>query len=275
MPRLLTVEFCVGTAMALVLYVLDKSGKSNAYISSSFLIFIAGLLIHPALNIPWIWSPPNKAMKVWRASAVVGLIVMVVFWFGVWTWPESPGPRSSASTQSNHAKTAPPSELNPLSPRPQTHSEGARKELDLKVSALGIEYDQEKSELVAHLMFRNEGTIQRTVLSLTFIYWEPDRAPQKDYQLLSTRESESMPPGDVKPITINPQTEYILTYRRIIGLPYFAKVRGKIGIRINTTDPNGAVKAKELELMEIQKIALIGGGVTYSAKRIENVSLDE
>lgn len=274
MSRLLTVEFCLGTTIAITLYILEKSGRSNAWVAVVLLCLIAGLLMHPALNIPWIWSPPNMAMKAWRASAVVGLIVMAVSWFGIWTWPESVEPRSPASTQGNLAKPAPTPELNSAPPTPQAFTETARRELDLRVSALGVEYDQERKELVAHFMFRNEGTMQRTVLNLTFIYWNPNRTVEKSYQILSTRESESAL-GDVKPTAINAQTEQILTCRRIISLPYFAKVGGKIGVRINTTDPNGAVKTKEIELLEIQKIPVIGDAVSYTGKRIENVPLDE
>ncbi len=156
-----------------------------------------------------------------------------------------------------------------------TSTETTAKNLDLRVSALGIEYDQEKKELVAHFMFRNNGSMQRTVLNLTFIYWDPNRESKNSYQILSTRESESPYPGDVKPTTMNAQTEQMLTCRRIIGLPAYAKVGGMIGIRINTTDPNGVVKTKELELMEIQKMALVGDGISYTGKRVENVSLDD
>jgi hypothetical protein len=92
MSKLLTVEFCVGAAMALVLYILDKSGKGNGGLAITLLILITAFLIHPALNIPWIWSGSDPAMKAWRVCAIVCFITLAVAWFGIWTWPESDKP---------------------------------------------------------------------------------------------------------------------------------------------------------------------------------------
>lgn len=88
--KLLPYEFAVGLAMTLALYLLDKCGKSGATINALFLILITGLLVHPALSIPWVSSCPELAFKIWRGVAVSAGIILAVSWFGIWTWPDMP-----------------------------------------------------------------------------------------------------------------------------------------------------------------------------------------
>jgi hypothetical protein len=87
MSKLVGVEFLLGTAVAIALYMLDKSGKSSVPLNVVLLILMALLVLHPALSVPWIWSAPDVAMKMWRACLVICVLVLGVSWFGIWTWP--------------------------------------------------------------------------------------------------------------------------------------------------------------------------------------------
>jgi len=74
--------------MGLAIYFIDKAGKSNALLNAILLFLMAICLVHPAMSIPWIWSPPEIAMRIWRGSVIACFTLLAVAWFGIWTWPK-------------------------------------------------------------------------------------------------------------------------------------------------------------------------------------------
>src|SRR5947199_6218072 len=76
--------------MGVAIYILDKSGKSSVPLNTLLLLLLTGFLLHPVLSIPWIWSPSDPALRVWRASLLLSVVVLSVAYFGIWTWPGQP-----------------------------------------------------------------------------------------------------------------------------------------------------------------------------------------
>src|SRR5207237_1837620 len=103
MPKL-SVEFSLGLVVTLLLYLLDKSGKSNAPITAALLILATALCLHAVLRMGWIWSPTTLALKVWRASFVTSIVLLIFSYFAIWVWP--PG----------HVMAAPAAESQPAPP---------------------------------------------------------------------------------------------------------------------------------------------------------------
>jgi hypothetical protein len=87
MPRI-SLEFSLGAVLTLVLYVLDKTGKSNVYINFIMLLAISGLCLHAGLSIPWVWTPLSAAWKAWRAGLVASIVLLAVSAFGIWALSE-------------------------------------------------------------------------------------------------------------------------------------------------------------------------------------------
>jgi hypothetical protein len=144
--------------------------------------------------------------------------------------------------------------------------------LDLRFSVLGIDYDDAKTELAMHIMFRNSGTVQRTMLSVTFGYRDPDRSFKNSWEFIKPIPGWL---GELQPIRINPESEHVETYRVIIPHHFREKVGGVIGLLLNATDPSGAVKSEEVEVIEISKSVPEGSnGIAYTGKRVEGVSFD-
>jgi hypothetical protein len=96
MSKLLGVEFTLGTAVAIAMYILDKSGKTSVPLNLILLVLMTVLILHPTLSIPWVWGTPILAMKVWRICLLVSIVLLSVSWFGVWTWPKSQEAAASA-----------------------------------------------------------------------------------------------------------------------------------------------------------------------------------
>ena len=94
----LSIEFFVGlaasVAVAVIIYFLDKSDKTSPLLNIGLLIVIAAALIYLAWHIPWIWSPSQVALRVWRASLCICIVLLAVAWFGIWTWPRPTQPAS-------------------------------------------------------------------------------------------------------------------------------------------------------------------------------------
>ena len=63
----------------LALYLIDKSEKTiPVYVSILLLSLLAGLSISALLLIPWFWSSPLLAEKVWRVSLASLSILLLV-----------------------------------------------------------------------------------------------------------------------------------------------------------------------------------------------------
>jgi hypothetical protein len=88
MSKLGSVEFSLTFVVALALFILDKSGKGSALLNIVLLILMAVFIIHPALQVAWIWSPSQVALRIWRASLCICIVLLAVARFGIWTWPK-------------------------------------------------------------------------------------------------------------------------------------------------------------------------------------------
>ena len=124
-----------------------------------------------------------------------------------------------------------------------------------------------------HLQLLNGGTAQRTILSVTFGYRDPDRAWKRSWEFLAPIPG---PLGDVKPIRLAADSEHVETFRADVALRFRQKVGGIIGSLINATDPNGPVKYKEVELIEITQPAdeETGFGMGFRGKPVESILFD-
>jgi len=80
-----SIEFSLAAAIAIVLFYV--AGKNNALLNVALLLALAAFCLHPLLTLPWIWAPTAIAMKAWRASLVVAVVILVVSRFGIWVWP--------------------------------------------------------------------------------------------------------------------------------------------------------------------------------------------
>jgi hypothetical protein len=98
---------CLALAVAIVLYMLDKSGKSGPLINTGLLILLAVLLVFLALSILWIPSP--TAWQVWRMALAVCTAVFIVSAFGIWTWPR-PSTQTTAVSSPEPPAEGPPNE---------------------------------------------------------------------------------------------------------------------------------------------------------------------
>src|SRR6267378_3256117 len=93
MPKMpVSIDLAVAVIVAVVIYLLDKSGKSNAFLTTGLLILTAALFIDAVLQLPSLWAGPSRAVVVWRASSVIVLVVFCVARFGIWIWPEEATP---------------------------------------------------------------------------------------------------------------------------------------------------------------------------------------
>jgi hypothetical protein len=99
-----SVEFILSAALAVVLYLLDKSERSSGLLNLILLLLLSALLIRLALSVPWLWAPQNFAMRVCRITLVTASIVLAIGLFGIWTWP-----RQNTSKQPQATATASPS----------------------------------------------------------------------------------------------------------------------------------------------------------------------
>jgi hypothetical protein len=84
----------LGLVLMIVLYLLDKSGKSVPFLNIVLLTIIVAALLCLAWFIPWIWSPSQVALRVWRASLWSCILMLAVARFGIWTWPKPTQPAS-------------------------------------------------------------------------------------------------------------------------------------------------------------------------------------
>jgi hypothetical protein len=105
------VEFALGSAMAIAMYILDKSGKTSWPLNVALLVLMTAFILHPALSIPWAWATPILAMKIWRVCLIASAVLLGVTWFGIWTWPDlatygTPNPISTQIASSGTLLTA-------------------------------------------------------------------------------------------------------------------------------------------------------------------------
>lgn len=83
----LSVEFSLAAAIAIILFFV--AGKNNVLLNLLLLAALAGFCLHPILGWPWIWMPASTAMKLWRVSLIITVVLLAVSRFGIWVWPIS------------------------------------------------------------------------------------------------------------------------------------------------------------------------------------------
>src|ERR1700693_1007816 len=105
MPKL-SIEFSLGLVVTLLLYLLDKSGKSNSLITAALLTLATALCLHPVLSMGWVWSPTSVALKAWRASFVTSIVLLTFSYFAVWIWP----PGTAMAAVETQLQPAPPTQ---------------------------------------------------------------------------------------------------------------------------------------------------------------------
>lgn len=182
MLKKISIEFSLGIVVALALYFLDKSGRNNAALSVILLTVLAGLLLHPALQVPWIWSSPDLAVRVWKVALATCFVILLVSGFGIWTWPKS----------AEGAKTAPEDEL--------------------FATVLSFSVSETQDHLTATVAFRNAGKSRRTILNVNICYREEKN---KIGHGLLANARDPLRSYD-SPIYVEPQSEIIHTYTQAI-----------------------------------------------------------
>lgn len=75
--------FCLAGAMALALFVIERTPTNVAIV----LIGILGLLLHPALHLPWVTRAAGRTRIIRRTVSVL-VAVVVVSGFGYSQWPK-------------------------------------------------------------------------------------------------------------------------------------------------------------------------------------------
>lgn len=103
----MSIEFALGVALALALYLLDKSDKSSGLLNLALLFALTAFLLHPTLSISWLWMQGDLAIRVWRIAAATTIILLAVSWFGIWTWPsrKTPAPTTSVTSGASASPT--------------------------------------------------------------------------------------------------------------------------------------------------------------------------
>ncbi len=71
--------------MAIILFFV--AGRNNVLLNVLLLLALAAFCIHPLLTLPWVWAPASVAMKAWRVSLILVVVVLAVSRFGIWVWP--------------------------------------------------------------------------------------------------------------------------------------------------------------------------------------------
>jgi hypothetical protein len=144
--------------------------------------------------------------------------------------------------------------------------------LDLKAFVLPTEYDEAKTELAVHLMFRNDGAVQRTIVSVTFGYRDPDRLWKNSWEFPTPIPGYL---GKVQPIPIEPDHEKVETFRIALAHRYRSKVGGIIGLLVKATDPSGKIKEIEREVIEITGAVPEGSNrIAYIVKHQDPLCFD-
>jgi hypothetical protein len=148
---------------------------------------------------------------------------------------------------------------------------------NLSLSVLGCRYNPENRALDAQLLFRNDSERKRTILSVKFVVWDPDRENKTSYNILGANLDDLIL-GDAKPLSVDPKSEEVRRYSHVVMGPNDLQKPGtEIGLQITVADTKGAVKTKTIALIEARAVPtdLIKSGVGFVSKRVENVSLDE
>ena len=97
----------IGLAVAFVLYLIDKSGKSTPVITVILLLITAGLFIWAILILPWVWTPQSSVLRIWRVSAVSCVVLLLVVRFAIWIWPPRAHPILDTEERSSNEHQKP------------------------------------------------------------------------------------------------------------------------------------------------------------------------
>jgi hypothetical protein len=84
-----SIEFSLSAVLALVLIILDKTGKLTVPVLLVLLILAAALAIHPAIANRWVTNAPSAGRRYWRASAAVILVLLGFGALGLWIFPST------------------------------------------------------------------------------------------------------------------------------------------------------------------------------------------
>jgi hypothetical protein len=211
---------------------------------------------------PWLMRHhiPHLAFSAWFITAPVGALMF----FSV-LWIQTHVPYIS---ERNRAKLLVRRETALASSQ-----SGTQQSLDLRFSVLDISYDDATTELGLPVQFCNSGTTSRTILSVAFGYRDPDRLWNNSWEFIRPIRGGRL--GNVEPIRIEADSEHVVTFRAVIPFRMRQKRGGIIGILLNATSPDGTVKDKHAEVLEISNPAPEGSnGISFTGKRAQNISFD-
>ena len=92
---MVSIEFSLSAALALVLVILDKTGKLTVPVLLVLLILAAALAIHPAIANRWVANAPSTGRRYWRGSVAVILVLFGFSALGLWIFPSTRHPAAA------------------------------------------------------------------------------------------------------------------------------------------------------------------------------------
>src|SRR5260370_41325860 len=103
---MVSIEFSLSAVLALVLIILDKTGKLTVSVLLILLTLAAALAMHPAIANRCVASAPSARRRYWRRSAAVILVLSGFSAVGLWIFPSTQHPAvgEAANVESAIAK---------------------------------------------------------------------------------------------------------------------------------------------------------------------------
>jgi hypothetical protein len=140
-----------------------------------------------------------------------------------------------------------------------------------RLSVLHFDYNEGKQELETELMFHNEGSVQSTIISVSFIYRSDKSHP--GYELFSTGPKDAPFIGHIDPIKLAAQSDEIRQYKAHVEPGKFDEVGAEAGLYIHFSVSGRNKDAAILIAMEV-----VASNLTKPAKNfpaIDRILLDD
>jgi hypothetical protein len=118
-----------------------------------------------------------------------------------------------------------------------------------RLSVLSIDYDDQEEEVTANLMFHNDGSVQCTIISVSFLYRA--NSFQAGWDFIRTGPRDAAFYGHINPIKLPPRSEEIRRYKANVE-PQKFHVRGaEIALHVNFSVPGRPNDAATIIALQI------------------------
>lgn len=100
------VAFVVVFAVPVILYLMEKAGKSLTWIFILGWASIAAAALYLVLSIPWVWADAPLVVRAWRISLMSAIALLAVSYGAIKIWPNAASSNEAKKTAAPTGETA-------------------------------------------------------------------------------------------------------------------------------------------------------------------------